>query len=105
MGDPAVDAIAVDLDPLRRPAGLRDIGAYERLCGIPWYRRLAAVATGMAAATVAVGAGVWAASVSGLLTQAPVIAVVVVGYAALGAWAFIWWTTELGRRVKLASFA
>ncbi|MGW9112334.1 hypothetical protein [Microbacterium sp. NPDC055683] len=100
-----MDAVAVDLDPLRRPAGLRDIGAYERLCGIPWYRRLAAVATGMAAATVAVAAGVWAASVSGLLAQAPVIAVVVVGYAALGAWAFIWWATELGRRVKLASFA
>ena len=43
MGDAVVEPVAVDLDPLRRSAGLSDILAYERIVRMPVHRRFLVV--------------------------------------------------------------
>ncbi|GAB3598194.1 hypothetical protein [Microbacterium tumbae] len=105
MGRAPVDAVSVDLGALRRSPGLGDIRRYERICGIPWYRRFAVVLVGMLLFAVAMGVALWWLTDSGILSAAPVLGIFAAGYGLLAAFSFVWFAVALGRRAKIAIFA
>ncbi|MGW8482334.1 hypothetical protein ACWGJP_04305 [Microbacterium sp. NPDC055903] len=105
MGTAPVDAVTVDLAPLRRPAGLGDILECERICGIPWYRRFLVVLTGVVLLGVAMGVALWWLADAGILQAAPILGLFAAGYGLLAATSFAWFTATLGRRAKIAAFA
>lgn len=100
-----MEPVAVDLEPLRRGAGLRDILAYERLCGIPPHRRFVVILTAVLLFAAAMLTGLWFLGRGDILTVAPILGVVVVGYTLLAAGGFLWYAVGVGRRVKIAAFA
>ncbi|MFK4759543.1 hypothetical protein ACI3KS_01265 [Microbacterium sp. ZW T5_45] len=105
MGDSAVASVSVDLDPLRRGAGLGDILAYERICRIPLHRRFLFLLIAVLLFAAAMLVGLWFLGRTDILAVAPVLGVVVVGYSVLAAVGFVWHAVGLSRRVKIASFA
>jgi hypothetical protein len=100
-----VDAVSVDLDPLRRGAGLRDILTYERICRAPLHRRFVVVLAAVLLFAVAMLAALWFLGRSDILAVAPILGVFVIGYTVLAAAGFAWYAVTLGRRVKIAAFA
>ena len=100
-----MEPVAVDLEPLRRSAGLRDIRTYERVCGIPPHRRFSVVLVSVLLFTAAMLAGLWFLGRTDILRVAPILGVFVVGYTVLAAVGFLWWAVGLSRRVKIAAFA
>lgn len=105
MGDTAVEPVAVDLDPLRRSAGLRDILHYERSCRLPPHRRFLVVLIAVLLFAAAMLTGLWFLGRSDILAVAPILGVFVIGYTVLAAVGFLWWAVGLSRRVKVAAFA
>jgi hypothetical protein len=105
VGDAAVEPVAVDLEPLRRSAGLRDILTYERICGIPPHRRFVVILASVLLFAAAMLTGLWFLGRSDILTVAPILGVFVIGYTVLAAVGFVWWAVGLSRRVKVAAFA
>ena len=105
MGDAAVEPVAVDLEPLRRSAGLRDIRTYERICGIPPHRRFLTILVAVLLFAGAMLFGLWFLGRSDILTVSPILGVFVIGYTVLAAVGFVWWAVGLSRRVKIAAFA
>ncbi|WP_341976231.1 hypothetical protein [Microbacterium sp. LWO13-1.2] len=105
MGDAVVEPVAVDLDPLRRSAGFRDILAYERICGTPLYRRFVVILIAVLLFAAAMLAGLWWLGRNDVLAVAPVLGAFVVVYPLLAAVGFIWYAIDLSRRVKVAAFA
>ena len=105
MGDAVVEPVAVDLGPLRRSAGLRDILTYERICGIPQHRRFLPVLVAVLLFAAAMLLGLWFLGRTDILTVSPILGVFVIGYTVLAAVAFAWWAIGLSRRVKVAAFA
>jgi hypothetical protein len=100
-----MEPVAVDLEPLRRSAGLRDILIYERICGIPPHRRFLVILVAVLLFAAAMLTGLWFLGRSDILTVAPVLGVFVIGYTVLAAVGFVWWAVGLSRRVKIAAFA
>lgn len=105
MGDAVVEPVAVDLDPLRRSAGLRDILTYERICGMPPHRRFVVILVAVLLFAAAMLTGLWFLGRSDILAVAPILGVFVIGYTVLAAVGFLWWAVGLSRRVKIAAFA
>lgn len=105
MGDAVVEPVVVDLEPLRRSAGLRDIRTYERICAIPPHRRFLVVLVAVLLFAAAMLTGLWFLGRSDILAVAPILAVFVIGYTVLAALGFVWWAVGLSRRVKIAAFA
>ncbi|WAA66584.1 hypothetical protein [Microbacterium oxydans] len=105
MGIAAVEPVTVDLEPLRRSAGLRDILTYERICGMPPHRRFLVVLVAVLLFAAAMLAGLWFLGRGDILTVAPILGVFVIGYTLLAAVGFVWWAVGLSRRVKVAAFA
>lgn len=105
MGDPAVDPVRVDLGPLHRPVGIRDLLRYEQLAGIPLVRRFFVVLAGVALFAVGLGAATWALGVAGILTAAPILGIVAAAYGLLAAVGFVWFAVGLARRAKIAAVA
>lgn len=100
-----MDPLRVDLEPLRMRVGIGALVSYERMAGIPLYRRFFTVLTGVLLLTAAIVAALWWLDHSGILAQAPVLGVFGVGYGLLGAIGFVWFAAGLSRRAKLALFA
>jgi hypothetical protein len=100
-----VEPVAVDLDPLRRSAGFRDIVAYERACGTPPHRRFVVILVAVLLFAAAMLGGLWWLGRSDILAVSPILGVFVVGYTLLAAVGFVWYAVELSRRVKIAAFA
>jgi hypothetical protein len=100
-----VEPVAVDLEPLRHGAGLRDILAYERLCRIPPHRRFVVALAAVLLFAAAMLTGLWFLGRADILTVAPILAVFVVGYTVLAAFGFVWYAVGVSRRVKVAAFA
>lgn len=105
MGDAVVEPLTVDLEPLRRSAGFRDILAYERICRVPPHRRLAVVLLAVLLFAAAMLVGLGFLGRTDILAVAPILGVFVVGYTVLAAAGFIWFSVGLSRRVKIAAFA
>ncbi|GED40260.1 DUF3137 domain-containing protein [Microbacterium oxydans] len=105
MGDTVMEPVAVDLEPLRRSAGLRDILTYERICGIPPHRRFLVILVAVLLFAVAMLTGLWFLGRGDILTVAPILGIFVIGYTVLAAVGFLWWAVGLSRRVKIAAFA
>ena len=105
MGDAVVEPVAVDLTPLRRSAGLRDILAYERALRMPPHRRFVCVLIAVLLFAAAMLAGLWFLGRSDILVIAPILGVFVIGYTVLAAVGFAWYAVGLSRRVKIAAFA
>ena len=105
MGRAAVEPVAVDLAPLRRPTGVGDILGYERSCGLPWYRRFLVVLVGVLLFAGLMGAALWWMAGAGILTAAPVLGLFAAAYGVLAAASFVWFAIDLARRAKLAAFA
>jgi hypothetical protein len=105
VGDTVVEPVAVDLDPLRRSAGLRDILTYERICGMPPHRRFVVILVAVLLFAAAMLTGLWFLDRSDILAVAPILGVFVIGYTVLAAVGFLWWAVGLSRRVKIAAFA
>lgn len=105
MGDPAVDAVAVDLAPLQRSAGIRDIVAYERITKTPLHRRFVFLLVVVLLFAAAMLAGLWFLGRTDILAVAPILAVFVIGYTLLAGVGFVWFAVGLSRRVKIAAFA
>ncbi|WP_282848187.1 hypothetical protein [Microbacterium oxydans] len=105
MGDAVMEPVAVDLEPLRRSAGLRDILTYERICGIPPHRRFLVILMAVLLFAVAMLTGLWFLGRGDILTVAPILGIFVIGYTVLAAFGFLWWVVGLSRRVKIAAFA
>ena len=105
MGDAVVEPVAVDLGPLRRSAGIRDILTYERICGIPQHRRFLPVLVAVLLFAAAMLFGLWFLGRTDILTVSPILGVFVIGYTVLAAVGFVWWAIGLSRRVKVAAFA
>lgn len=105
MGDAVVEPVAVDLEPLRHGAGLRDILAYERICRMPVHRRFTVILVAVLLFAAAMLAALWFLGRSDILAIAPILGVFVVGYTVLGAVGFVWYAVGLSRRVKIAAFA
>lgn len=105
MGLAAVEPLVVDLEPLRRGAGLRDILAYERISGMPPHRRFLVVLVAVLLFAAAMLVGLWFLGRADILTVAPILGVFVIGYTVLAAVGFVWWAVGLSRRVKIAAFA
>ena len=105
MGDAVVEPLAVDLEPLRRSAGLRDILTYERNCGIPRHRRFLTILVAVLLFAAAMLIGLWFLGRSDILTVSPILGVFVIAYTVLAAVGFVWWAVGLSRRVKVAAFA
>lgn len=105
MGLAVVEPVAVDLEPLRRSAGLRDILTYERLIGLPPHRRFLVVLIAVLLFAAAMLIGLWFLGRSDILTVAPILGVFVIGYTVLAAFGFVWYAVSLSRRVKIAAFA
>ncbi len=105
MGVAVVEPVAVDLEPLRRSAGLRDILTYERICGIPPHRRFLVVLVAVLLFAAAMLTGLWFLGRGDILTVAPILGAFVIGYTVLAAVGFVWWAVGLSRRVKVAAFA
>lgn len=105
MGDPAVEPVTVDLEPLRRSAGLGDILTYERILRMPVHRRFLVILIAVLLFAAAMLAGLLFLGRSDILTVAPILGVFVVGYTVLAAVGFAWYAVGLGRRVKVAAFA
>lgn len=100
-----MEPVAVDLEPLRRSAGLRDILTYERICGIPPHRRFLVILVAVLLFAVAMLTGLWFLGRGDILTVAPILGIFVIGYTVLAAFGFLWWAVGLSRRVKIAAFA
>lgn len=100
-----MEPVAVDLEPLRHGAGLRDILAYERICRIPLYRRFATILVAVLLFAAAMLGALWFLGRTDILAVAPILGVFVVGYTVLAAVGFVWYSLGLGRRVKIAAFA
>ncbi len=100
-----MEPVAVDLEPLRRSAGLRDILTYERICGIPPHRRFLVILMAVLLFAVAMLTGLWFLGRGDILTVAPILGIFVIGYTVLAAFGFLWWVVGLSRRVKIAAFA
>ncbi len=100
-----MEPVTVDLEPLRRSAGLRDIRTYERICGIPPHRRFLVILVVVLLFAAAMLTGLWFLGRSDILTVAPILGVFVIGYTVLAAVGFVWWAVGLSRRVKVAAFA
>lgn len=100
-----MEPVDVDLDPLRRSAGYRDILAYERACGIPVHRRFLTVLIGVLLFAAAMLVALWWLGRSDILAVAPILGVFVLGYPLLAAIGFVWFAVELSRRAKVAAFA
>lgn len=105
MGDAVVEAVAVDLDPLRRSAGIRDIIAYERIVCTPPYRRFVFLLIVVLLFAAAMLGALWWLGRSDILTVVPILGIFVVGYTLLAAVGFVWYAVGLSRRVKIATFA
>ncbi|MFJ4223861.1 hypothetical protein [Microbacterium sp. NPDC089695] len=105
MGDAVVAPVEVDLAPLRRSAGLRDITAYERICRVPPHRRFVVVLTAVLLFAAAMLVGLWFLGRADILQVAPILGVFVIGYTIIAAGGFVWFAVSLGRRVKIAAFA
>jgi len=105
VGDAVVEPVAVDLDPLRRSAGLSDVLAYERIVRMPVHRRFLVVLVAVLLFAAGMLAALWFLGRSDILAVAPILGVFVVGYTVLAAVGFAWYAVGLGRRVKIASFA
>lgn len=100
-----MEPLAVELEPLRRGAGIRDIAAYERACRIPPHRRFVVILVGVLLFAAAMLAGLWWLGRADILAVAPVLGFFVVGYTVLAAVGFVWFAIGLSRRVALAAFA
>lgn len=100
-----MEPVAVDLEPLRRSAGLRDILTYERICGIPPHRRFLVILVAVLLFAVAMLTGLWFLGRGDILTVAPILGIFVIGYTVLAAFGFLWWAVGLSRRIKIAAFA
>ncbi len=100
-----MEPVKVDLAPLRRSPGFRDILVYERICGIPPYRRFLTVLVGVLLLAAGLLAVLWWLLQGELLTIAPILGVFVVAYTLLAAFSFVWFAAGLARRVKIAAFA
>ncbi len=100
-----MDAVSVDLSPLRRSVGLGSIRDYERICAVPWYRRFLVVLIGVLLFAVAMGAALWWLTISGILGAAPVLGLFAAGYGMLAAFSFLWFAVTLARRTRIAIFA
>jgi hypothetical protein len=105
MGDTVVEPVAVDLEPLRRSAGLSDILSYERICGMPPHRRFVPILLAVLLFAAAMLVGLWWLGRSDILTVAPILGVFVIGYTVLAAVGFVWYAIGVSRRVKIAAFA
>ncbi|WP_449407435.1 hypothetical protein [Microbacterium maritypicum] len=105
LGDAAVEPVAVDLAPLRRSAGVREIISYERVCGVPLHRRFVTVLVAVLLFAAAMLAGLWFLGRSDILQVAPILGVFVIGYTLIAAFGFAWYAVGLSRRVKIAAFA
>lgn len=105
MGDTVVESVAVDLAPLRRSAGFRDILTYERICRMPAHRRFVPIMCAVLLFAAAMLLALWYLGRSDILAVAPILAVIVIGYPVLAAAGFAWYAIGLSRRVKIAAFA
>lgn len=105
MGSTAVEPVSVDLDPLRRGAGLGDILAYERICRTSLHRRFLFLLIAVLLFAAAMLVGLWFLGRSDILTVAPILGVFVIGYTVLAAVGFVWYAVGVSRRVKIAAFA
>ena len=100
-----MEPLTVDLEPLRRSAGFRDILAYERICRIPPHKRFLAILIAVLLFAAAMLIGLWVLGRSDILAVAPILGVFVIGYTVLAAVGFVWYAVGLSRRVKVAAFA
>lgn len=105
MGDTVVEPVAVDLEPLRRSAGFRDILTYERICGVPPHRRFVTILLAVLLFAAAMLVGLWWLGRSDILAVAPFLGALVIGYTVLAAVGFGWYALGVSRRVKIAAFA
>lgn len=105
MGDAVVEPLSVDLEPLRRSAGFRDILTYERICRMPPHRRFVVILIAVLLFAAAMLVGLWFLGRTDILAVAPILGVFVIGYTVLAAVGFVWYSVGLSRRVKIAAFA
>lgn len=100
-----MEPLTVDLEPLRRSPGFRDIVAYERLCRIPPYRRFVVILIAVLLFAAAMLVGLWFLGHSGVLAAAPILGAFVLGYTVLAAVGLYGYAVGLSRRVKVAAVA
>ncbi|CAL4859041.1 hypothetical protein [Microbacterium sp. MM2322] len=100
-----MEPVGVDLEPLRHTRRLGDVLQYERLAGIPWYRRFLMVLLWLLLLALGVAAGILLLANAGAADVAQVLGLIAGAYGILGAASFVWFAVDLARRATLASFA
>lgn len=100
-----MDALRVDLEPLRACTGIGALLRYERRAGIPLHRRFLVALIGVLLLTAGMVVALWLLDRAGILAQAPILAVFAIAYGVLGAVGFVWFAVALSRRARIADFA